>query len=235
MGAAAQQICRGACMVSRGRGADVDLSRTWPGAEEVVGLWGSGCVREPVRTSLQQARCMCVKAPGIHSSTHARKWYYSTVTSKHVLELTAGLRVILIAPTLDLRDWGTLQAFGHPHEPLARWLVLRFGIPSHNYCTVMAAVLQVGVLLHCVAASSRGALPTTAGLKPTITTPQGAVPGRRVAADAALQCMLPAQTCIGLGRFWAHYIALVPAHGLAARKECDAVWGCMHGLAGQLV
>jgi hypothetical protein len=25
--------------------------------------------------------------------------------------------------------------FGHPHEPLARWLVPMFGIPSHNYCT----------------------------------------------------------------------------------------------------
>ena len=26
---------------------------------------------------------------------------------------------------------------GHPHEPLARWLVPRVGIPSHNYCTVL--------------------------------------------------------------------------------------------------
>jgi hypothetical protein len=26
---------------------------------------------------------------------------------------------------------------GHPHEPVARWLAPRFGIPSHNYCTVL--------------------------------------------------------------------------------------------------
>ena len=45
--------------------------------------------------------------------------------------------------TLDLRDWGTQQAFGHAHEPLARWLVLRFGIPSHNYCTVFAYLARL--------------------------------------------------------------------------------------------
>jgi hypothetical protein len=36
---------------------------------------------------------------------------------------------------LTCRDWGTYEALCHPHEPLARWLVLRFGIPSHSYCT----------------------------------------------------------------------------------------------------
>jgi hypothetical protein len=45
--------------------------------------------------------------------------------------------------TVDLRDWGTQQAFGHAHEPLARWLVLRFGIPSHNYCTVTVLYLRI--------------------------------------------------------------------------------------------
>jgi hypothetical protein len=56
-----------------------------------------------------------------------------------MLELTAGLRVNSMAPTLDLREWGTYQAFGHPHEPLARWLVPRFGIPTNNYCTAAIA------------------------------------------------------------------------------------------------
>ena len=51
------------------------------------------------------------------------------------------LAVDLIAPTLDLRDWDTQQAFGLPHEPLARWLVPR--IPSHNYCTVLYLLLQM--------------------------------------------------------------------------------------------
>jgi hypothetical protein len=53
-----------------------------------------------------------------------------------LLELTAGLRVISITPTPDLRDWGTYGPMGNPHEPLARWLVPRFRIPSHNHCTV---------------------------------------------------------------------------------------------------
>jgi hypothetical protein len=30
-----------------------------------------------------------------------------------------------------------LGPYGHPHEPEARWLVPRFGIPSHNYCIVL--------------------------------------------------------------------------------------------------
>ena len=32
---------------------------------------------------------------------------------------------------------GGLGPMGNPHEPLARWLVPRFGILSHNYCTVL--------------------------------------------------------------------------------------------------
>jgi hypothetical protein len=71
--------------------------------------------------------------------------------SKSRLELMAVLRVISIAPTLDLRDWGTYQAFGHPHEPLTRWLVPRFGIPAHSYCNVLhcfkVTPVKVGVVL----------------------------------------------------------------------------------------
>ena len=33
-----------------------------------------------------------------------------------------------------------LRPSGHPHEPEARWLVPRFGIPSHNYCTVLYCI-----------------------------------------------------------------------------------------------
>ena len=44
--------------------------------------------------------------------------------------------VISIALTPDLRDRGTYQALRATYEPLARWLVPRFGIPSHTYCTV---------------------------------------------------------------------------------------------------
>ena len=44
--------------------------------------------------------------------------------------------VISIAPTPCLKDWGTYQAYGHPHEPLACCLVPRFRIHSHNYWTV---------------------------------------------------------------------------------------------------
>mgnify|MGYP001807846395 CR=1 FL=1 len=36
-----------------------------------------------------------------------------------------------------------LEPYGHPHEPEARWLVPRFGIPSHNYCTVLYCTVLV--------------------------------------------------------------------------------------------
>ena len=65
-------------------------------------------------------------------------------------ELTAGLVVIAIARIPDLRYWGTSQAFGHPHEPEARWLAPRFGIPSHNYCTVLYCMLFLCCLHHTV-------------------------------------------------------------------------------------
>ena len=60
-----------------------------------------------------------------------------------LLELTAGLVVILIAFTPDLRDWGTSsnRPNGHPHEPLARWRAPRLGPRPKNtvlYCTVLA-------------------------------------------------------------------------------------------------
>jgi hypothetical protein len=46
---------------------------------------------------------------------------------------------------LSLRQWWfsccrcslCCSCYGHPHEPLARWLVPRFGIPSHAYCPVL--------------------------------------------------------------------------------------------------
>ena len=38
-----------------------------------------------------------------------------------------------------------IRPYGHPHEPLARWLVPRVGIPSHNYCTVTVHSLGVQV------------------------------------------------------------------------------------------
>jgi hypothetical protein len=48
----------------------------------------------------------------------------------------------------QVRSWGTYGPMGNPHEPLARWLVPRFGIPSHNYyCTVLyCTVLYCTVL-----------------------------------------------------------------------------------------
>jgi hypothetical protein len=39
--------------------------------------------------------------------------------------------------TAHHRDMGYVTGpSGHLHEPVARWLAPRFGIPSHNYCTV---------------------------------------------------------------------------------------------------
>jgi hypothetical protein len=49
--------------------------------------------------------------------------------------------------------FGSWQVSGHPHEPVAGWLAPRFGIPSHNYCTVLAdvaALAGVGHGLHWV-------------------------------------------------------------------------------------
>jgi hypothetical protein len=52
-----------------------------------------------------------------------------------LLALTRSLHIWLV-----LLLWGWSSLFwpsGHPHEPVARWLAPRFGIPSHNHCTVL--------------------------------------------------------------------------------------------------
>lgn len=41
-------------------------------------------------------------------------WNDGWLAAKMLLESTADLRVISIAPTLDLRDWGTYQALRAP-------------------------------------------------------------------------------------------------------------------------
>jgi hypothetical protein len=52
-----------------------------------------------------------------------------------------------------------IRPYGHPHEPLARWLVPGFGIPSHSYCT--ATVLYIP-LIHLRPSCTAPSLPAFA-------------------------------------------------------------------------
>ena len=88
------------------------------------------------------------------------------IKSKMLLELAAGLVVISIAFTPDLRDWGTSsnRPYGHPHEPLARWRAPRLGPCPPNtvlYCMCAPSLhFTGGIVLSrmtpCVQGASRG-------------------------------------------------------------------------------
>ena len=74
----------------------------------------------------------------------------------------------MYVPHLTREDGVRIRPFGHPHEPLARRLVPRFGTPSHNHCTVlyvpnarvcgkvMLSQLLLVLLLYATAEEARG-------------------------------------------------------------------------------
>jgi hypothetical protein len=68
--------------------------------------------------------------------------------------VTAGFGVIPIVPTPDLKDWGTFGPYLHPPEPLARWLVLRFGLLSlYAVCWSHLWPVEVVLLRQCESAT----------------------------------------------------------------------------------
>ena len=70
------------------------------------------------------------------------KWWLQAAARGVVLRgpsFAAAIMVLSRASCSSLCELDLLHIspYRHPHEPLARWLVPRFGIASHNYCTVL--------------------------------------------------------------------------------------------------